>query len=147
MKKFIYILIGVVIVCTISSILIINATGKEPKKIIYTENQIVDIKIDNIIINKVITVSKFKVYYFLSKNLWTFEMYIRNDSLKVIDLNEYEIFLYDKDDNEILKIDGNLVHFVDAFEEYPFTYDTKTDLINVTNVKIIPKIKDLSDNA
>ncbi len=139
--KYIILIAVVLIILIIIGFLIFHKDQKEKmdEKVLINEDYEFDLRQNNIKIENAVVVSDFSVRYYAKKNRWFIEMVLKNNSNEKVDLKDYNVYAYDKNNKVVKHIGSNTLGTLSPKEVRGVTIESKTNISSIKKITIEKK--------
>ena len=137
-NKKIIIIVVVLILLILVGVLIFKKTSTGNERILKTDYQ-KKIEQTDIVIKDTVTVTDFSVRYYAKEKKWFIEMVFENNTDKEVNLKEYKVSAYDKDNVLVKSIDAELLGNLTPKERRGLTIESKEDVSSVTHILVEKK--------
>ena len=143
-KTIIIIVIGIVILLIVLYLLGVLHLSKTPEeqigdKVLKNDDFQYELKQKEIELKEEVTVSDFSVRYYAKERKWFIEMVFENNLDKEVNLNNYNVNAYDKDNNIVKSIETKVLGELLPKERRGLTIESKEDISSITKILIEKK--------
>ena len=139
-KKIILIALGLIILIIVGFLLFSKKpTDIMKDKVLKNEDYKYELRQDSIKLKENVTIDAFYVRYYAKEKKWYVEMTFKNNTDSEVELKNYTVKAYDKNNKVVKQIDTSTLGTLSPKEVRILTIESKKDVSNITNVHIEEK--------